>query len=393
MPILIVGLSTRAIAQSAIRGGYDVITVDAFGDRDQRALVPNYALQRDLHVPFSARALLEASIGLGCDSVAYTSSLENHPDVVTELARDRKLLGNSPGVLAQVRDWATLRAVCDEEGMPCATTLLPGEESKADPTRPWLVKPVRSGGGRGIRPWRGEPLDADHVLQNRVDGRPASAAFVADGKRSVLLSLTEQLIGREELGGRGFTWCGNILPLTLRAGRDADVALRSAVRTAARLTRRFGLRGLNGLDLIVADDEDSEPVPYLVEVNPRYTASMELVDWAYGLSAFHLHVRSFDRELPVCSLAEPIKGDGFRGKAVVYAMQDVAMPNTAVWQRLGRRDIPFSGDKIAAGHPICTVMAEGKSRTACWRKLVDEAERVRESLIPLPPSADRKRWQ
>ena len=33
--ILILGLSTRAIAESAVRGGYNVITLDYFGDRDQ----------------------------------------------------------------------------------------------------------------------------------------------------------------------------------------------------------------------------------------------------------------------------------------------------------------------------------------------------------------------
>lgn len=390
MRILIVGLSTRSIAESAVRAGYDVITIDAFGDRDQRSLVRNYALQRDFHVPFSATGLLEASVGLDFDAVAYTSSLENQAEVVAELARGGKLLSNSPRVLRKVRDWAELRAACREEMIPYATTFLSGEESEAEPADAWLVKPVRSGGGHGIRLWDGEPLDADHVLQIRIQGRPASASFVADGERSVLLGLTEQLIGREELGGDGYTWCGNILPLALRKGRDVDVALQSAGRTATRLTRRFGLRGLNGVDMVVADDADGWPVPYLVEVNPRYSASMELVDWAYGLNAFDLHVRSFAGELPDFSLADTIKHGGFRGKAVVYATEDVAMPNTVGWQRTGRRDIPFSGDRIAAGHPICTVLAQGESRSACWRKLVDETQRVRETLIPLPPSTDRE---
>jgi predicted ATP-grasp superfamily ATP-dependent carboligase len=45
--ILVVGLSTRAIAESAVRGGHRVVTLDYFGDRDQRALVENHALLRD----------------------------------------------------------------------------------------------------------------------------------------------------------------------------------------------------------------------------------------------------------------------------------------------------------------------------------------------------------
>ena len=88
--ILIAGLSTRAIAESAVRGGYEVITLDYFGDRDQKELVENYSLMRDFHLGFSAEDLLTASRQLDFEAVVYISNLENHPDVVEELAQDRK---------------------------------------------------------------------------------------------------------------------------------------------------------------------------------------------------------------------------------------------------------------------------------------------------------------
>ena len=52
------------------------------------------------------------------------------PEVVEELRQGRVLLGNTPGVLRQVRDWRTLRAFCYEEGIPSPTTLLSGEEKE-----------------------------------------------------------------------------------------------------------------------------------------------------------------------------------------------------------------------------------------------------------------------
>jgi len=122
MRILVTGLSTRAIAESAAQGGHQVVTLDYFGDRDQRAMVENYALLRDFDLPFSAGSLLQASRTLDFDcrpplrgrlaAVVYISNLENHPGVVEELARGRVLLGNAPDVLRQVRDWRTLRAFC-----------------------------------------------------------------------------------------------------------------------------------------------------------------------------------------------------------------------------------------------------------------------------------------
>ena len=380
MQILIVGLSTRAIAESAVQSGYDVVTLDYFGDRDQRAIVRNYALQRDFDLPFSPQALLEASHELQFDAIVFTSSLENHPEVVEELGRGRRLLGNPPSVLREVRDWSKLRAVCDVEEIPSPTTLLPGEEKEADPEISWLRKPVRSGGGHDVAVWSGQSLDQVHVLQERLEGRPASAAFVADGRRSVLIAVTEQLIGREALGARGYTWCGNIFPLTLPSSEGVNDVLRSVERTVERLTRRFGLRGVNGMDFVVADGPDGRPQPLLVEVNPRYTASMELVERAYGLSMFDLHVRSFDGELPAFSPGETLEHPGFHGKGILYAERDVVMPRTDTWRSRGRRDIPFSGEEIETGHPICTVLAQGESRDLCWSHLAAGAEGVRQEL-------------
>lgn len=378
--ILITGLSTRAIAESAVRGGHQVVTLDYFGDRDQRALVENHALLRDFALPFSAEALLQASHRLDFEAVVYISNLENHPEVVGELARGRVLLGNAPVVLHQVRDWRTLRAFCREAGISCPTTLLPGEEKEADLTVRWLCKPVRSGGGHGIRPWAGETLGEAHTLQEYIEGRPASAAFVADGQRSVLIGLTEQLIGRGELGARGFTWCGNILPLALPPA-EGVIVLEAVERMAARLTRRFGLQGVNGVDLVVADGPKGRPCPFLVEVNPRYTGSMELVERAYGLNVFSLHLEALAGRLPDFSLAEHLRPQGqYFGKGIVYARRTVIMPETVGWTEQGRRDVPFPGEQIKAGHPVCTVLAEGEGREACWNHLLAGVEAVRQEI-------------
>jgi predicted ATP-grasp superfamily ATP-dependent carboligase len=378
MRVLIAGLSTRAIAESAAHSGHQVVTLDYFGDRDQRAQVENYALLRDFGLPFGAEALLQANRRLAFEAVVYISNLENHPAVVEELARGRLLLGNEAATLRQVRDWRTLRTFCREAGIDCPRTLLAGEEREAEPAGHWLCKPVASGGGHGIRPWNGQPLDQDHLLQATVEGRAASAAFVADGQRCVLLALTEQLIGREALGARGTTWCGNILPLVTDSGGEA--ALLDKVETiATQLVRRFGLKGVNGIDLVVVEGPSMQPTPFLVEVNPRYSASMELAERAYGLGIYEIHVESFRGRLPAFTLPATLPGL-FLGKGIVYARRAVTVPQTKDWVRRDRRDIPFPGDQIEAGHPVCTVFAQGETRAECWDHLVAAAEAVRQEI-------------
>lgn len=378
MRTLVIGLSTRAIAESAVRGGDGVFTLDYFGDQDQKALVENYSLLRDYGLPFSAENLFKVSRDLKFDSVVYTSNLENHPELVTLLAQRSVLLGNPPSVLRRVRDWRILRQVCHEEKIPCPVTLLPGEEREADPAVHWLYKPIRHGGGHAIRSWGGEPMDESHVLQAYLDGRPGSMAFAADGQRSVVIGLTEQLIGRKELGAKRFRWCGNIIPLkTTPSEQDAFFGVLE--RMAAGLTHRFGLRGVNGADFVVAEGPDGLPCPFLVEVNPRYTASMELVELAYGLNVFSVHLDAMAGRLPDFSLEAHLEGL-YAGKGVLFAQKDVTMPETEGWVKCGRRDIPFPGERIEAGHPVCTVLAEGEGREACLNNLLASAGAVRREI-------------
>jgi predicted ATP-grasp superfamily ATP-dependent carboligase len=383
MRILIVGLSTRAIAESAVRGGYNVVTLDYFGDRDQKELVENYSLIRDFQLGFSARALFTASRSLSFDALVYISNLENHPAVVEKMAQSQALVGNTPQTLRQVRHWPTLRSFCLKEGIAFPPTIFADEDRPKGRGR-WLRKPVRSGSGHGISFWSGEPLDEGHLLQGHIKGLDCSAAVVADGQNCVLLGVTEQLIGREELGARGFTWCGNILPLALPS-QELGPLLGAVEDMAAKLTLRFGLRGVNGFDFVLARCE-GRLFPYLVEVNPRYTASMELIEWAYGINVFDLHVRSFDGKLPSFSLGENVHRPGFYGKGIVYAREDVVMPETAGWRAKGRRDIPFPGEKIEALHPICTVLAQGESRDDCWSRLLMAADAVRQERSPVSVS-------
>jgi hypothetical protein len=375
---LIVGFSTRAIAESAVRSGAQVSTLDYFGDSDQRAIVENRSLLRDLGSPFSPQALLDASRNLAGDGLVYISSLENHPAIVEQLSSGRKLLGNPPETLRQVRDPETLRSFCCRAGLPFPATWLSGEEGKASGNGRWLRKPVRSGGGHDIEWWDGTPLDKDHLLQQYVEGTPASASFVANGSSSVLIGMSEQLIGQEGFGKKGFTWCGNILPVEVKP--DQWQPLLQAVQTMAdQLTQRFGLCGANGIDLVITHGPAGSLLPVLIEVNPRYTASMELVEMEYGLDVFSLHVRAAGGILPEVSLLH--RGErSFAGKAIVFADRTAFMPDTRTWRARDRRDIPYPGEEVQCGHPICTVLARGPSRLDCLNGLLRAAGAVRQDV-------------
>ena len=361
MRILIAGLTTRALAESAVRAGAAIVTVDYFGDLDQARLCETHSL-RERGRGYSAAAVLEVARELRYDAVVYGGALENHPGVVAELARDRGLLGNAPDTLRRVRDPRALFRHLAELGFAVPDTRFATDPLPA--TGKWLLKPARGGGGQGVRVWEGQRPTSSQILQELVEGVSASASFAADGRRSVVLGWTEQLHVP-----RGFRYAGNLMPLEGPAAVHEEV---TAIADA--LTQEYGLRGLNGFDFILRGDR-----PVVLEVNPRYCASMELVERACRVSVFALHLAACQGELP----ARLTEGLGVWGKAIVYATRTVAVPDTTGWLDQGVRDVPHPGQVIRAGHPICTVLAWGSTRPVCEAGLRSEAARIRAACAPV----------
>ena len=85
------------------------------------------------------------------------------------------------------------------------------ERSERLRSNDWLLKPLSSGGGHGIRPWRRTTVPKGCYLQQRIDGRPGSVVFVAADGRAVPLGVSRQLIGDQRFGAGGVRYCGSIL--------------------------------------------------------------------------------------------------------------------------------------------------------------------------------------
>lgn len=371
--VLLAGVSTRGFAESAARAGYEVVAVDGFGDLDLRACAAEVRVAHG-DGRFSAREAARAARAIPCDAVAYTAPFENHPPAVRALAQARALWGNPPRVLARVRNPYEIARVLASNGH--RTAAVRTRRPPAHGQRRWLLKPRASGGGSGITRWRpGQRVSADRYLQERIVGVPGSIVFASDGRRITPLGVSRLLVGDRAFGATGFRYCGNIL---WRQGasiwRPGGPELSLAVWMAEEVARRFGLVGVNGVDFVVHGRR-----PYLIEVNPRYTASMELIEQACGLSIFQVHVDACTGRLAP-SYPEVLRvweGDDAFGKAVVYAKRDVIVGETRAWlEDDGVRDIPISGQRIVRGAPVCTVFARGEDPELCYSALVRRAAAV-----------------
>jgi len=409
--LIIIGASARAAAQSAVRAGFHVFAADLFADEDLRAIATAVRI-RDY-----PRGLLAAAERFPPGPFIYTGGLENHPEILAAISKTRPLLGAGPVLLSQVRDPVTLFSALAAAEIPCPATRL--EPPPADDPLPWLVKPLRSCGGSGVRPWRPEDAEAaalagreiapaigrgkrrlraerrgfhdngpfpdrwsgppkPAVFQQWLAGTPVSAAFLGAGGAARLLGTFRQLIGVPWTGARGFQYAGAILHRSMPGAGEPDVeADRQWRRIGEVIVRRFGLTGLFGVDAI-----DFAARLFALEVNPRWTASMELIDRAgmreTGESLISLHVQGCrgdaigvyrrgraepaEQPTPACS-----------AKAVLYATRPLVVGER--FQELAREsneqerwgafaDLPTCGTRINPSQPFCTVFSEGPNEEA-----------------------------
>jgi predicted ATP-grasp superfamily ATP-dependent carboligase len=355
--VLVVGFSARALGRSALAAGFDVVTLDGFGDRDLLERAPRPAAHRTVR-PFTPGRAAAAGAAMAAGAVTYASNLENHPRALARLAAGRPILGNAPATLARVRHPARLATAWQAAGVP-APRLADGAPDGG--TR-WMLKPRRGGGGRGVRPWTpGESVSRHEYLQELVDGVPGSLVFLADGRDVAPVALTRQLVGDPRFGGWGCCYVGNTLASrACPAFDDQPAVYASALRAAEAATAAFGLVGLNTVDFMARDG-----VAWPIEVNPRPGASVELAERALGVPLFAAHVEASLGLLPAPG-HDPLGWTRVPGKAVLYATRaftvrggDRALLSADV------ADISADGERIPAGGPVCTVFAQAASHDAC----------------------------
>lgn len=371
---IVVGASARAFAESAARAGWLVHAADMFGDTDLRSI----AIEA-VRVASYPRDLPDAVSRFPVAAVVCTGALENHPAVIEALARDRPLAGCDPRAIRGVRDPGRLATVVRDAGLSFPDTITSSTGLSTDGS--FLVKPRASAGGRGIRPWRGAAASDDSrdiLWQRFVRGTPWSAAWIAGRGRATLVGASRPLRGGGWCGCRRFAYCGSIdvptaaLPVDLR---------RSFEALGARLTAAFGLVGAFGSDVIVTAAGDV----HVLEVNPRPTASMELVERATGwsLAAAHLAART-DGAGP----SPAATADGVWGKAIAFVPRGPiagALPRILAaadpWTRADGAsaiaDIPAADAPLVPGTPLLTVFARGPNRAAVAAELRSRVTRLR----------------
>jgi predicted ATP-grasp superfamily ATP-dependent carboligase len=356
--LIILGASARAAAASAVHAGMRPWCCDLFADLDLQAMAVVHRCPRQAY-PHGMLAILEAAALPARIPVLLTGAMENDPQLIATLEAQRPLLTSSALAVRAVRDPEALPRLVPGSGLRfCPAQVGPGVVTPQDAHR-YLIKPQR---GRGpIRfATAGEPVAADAFVQRYVSGRTLSAVYVGGPSGARLFGATQQLVGEPVFATRSFRYCGSIGPIDV-GGQLGEVWRH----LGHELHRAFGLRGVFGVDAVLDHNGDLWPV----EVNPRYTAGVEVLERAVGRS-----VLAPDRG--AASVLGAARGPQF-GKAIVYASETMRAPDVRAMFGSDRvADVPVPGEIIEAGWPVCTLLAQGPARDVCMDRLAAMGRRL-----------------
>lgn len=373
--LYVIGATTRAIADMARRAGFSVGCFDAYCDLD---LVENNAFSQAIDLrdcvpgiaPEDFRRIVDRTPWL------YAGPIENAHEWLEAAAEKTTLWGNSADTCRALRDPFALSDYLRSSGSPIR---MPETRRIADRPRglnQWLCKPLRGAGGWEVcrarkilhRFSQRGGKDRESYWQKFVPGPTYGATIASDGRNAVILGLCESRSGSP---GRPFAYESSIGPIR---GRRVNRLMPVLADLASRMAEAFVIKGLWNLDLAFSVRTDRW---FLLEVNPRPSASMEVLEMAAHVPLISLVRDIFGGRSDWAESAHRIRlaidAVEFRFKKnVVYVpRKTVVTANFRHIPRLGpehgewpappwfryHADIPHPGTVIASGEPKWTIVS------------------------------------
>lgn len=407
----ILGFSARALAKACRDAGFSVIALDHFLDHDLNELTQG-----------SFRLRQWPNILDGCH---WLNKLPTRAPLLlsggTESAEVRQQLnclgavcGPTSEQLSKLRDfkfWSAAAEACgfrfpstqelrvvprglDEQGFPPDGVVSARERPKK------IRKRLNSSGGLGISPvdLQNEGVvkgQSNEVQQAFIEGRSLGVSCILANHGSHFAGMTSSFGSGEWPGPLEFIYRGSWGPLPVSEGLSQKFE-----KIGDYVNRHTGLLGWLQMDFI--EDTDSEL--WLLEMNPRWAAGMEvLLDAGINLVPAHLNAFYGDRyskalvnsrdgqAVPSGKIVSSAPRQYF-AKAIVYADNDLELSYTDLnrlytYSRKRIADLPaIDGEdhslQILAGHPVLTLKAsaEGSEPEEARQTLLVKLGEIQESL-------------
>ncbi len=250
----------------------------------------------------------------------------------------------------------------------------------------FILKPLQGSGGLGIFLLNNESCDElkqvneiyenisleNYILQEYIEGTNVSSSVLSSHNARKNL-INSRLITEHDLGNESYEYSGNILPLDENSFRmfndkrteiNADELNDEMKNTSEDLIKQFNLIGSNGVDYIL--DKDGELK--VIEINPRFQGTYELVESSLGINLLDAHIKACEGE--IIEIPNPSQ---YSIKKIIYARKQVNIGNLNIPNVY---DIPYEGVKIEKDQPLVTIISSNDD----LKTAIDDAEIAEEKV-------------
>ncbi|MBT8507768.1 ATP-dependent carboligase [Methanomicrobiaceae archaeon CYW5] len=354
--VLIAGFATRHVVQSAWRAGYEVCAIDHFCDQDLTWYAKEWSIFEELdQIP----SLIEDYINrYPIDAIITTSGAET-------IAGDPRFCGTPPDIAGRFLDKSRIQEFFLETGIPAPAVLPEG-------VYPAFIKPLNGAGGwrnslvrteAEEEAWRELWPDDPYIRQTPISGTPCSVSCIANGTEARAIAVNEQFM-RGGDGERAFGFAGACTPFaTEETEALADIA--------ERIVTASGCVGSVGVDFIVSEDGI-----YAIEINPRFQATLDIVEESLARSVFDLHLDACRGRIPP---VRPLPA-GYVARTILFADHDLRVGDDLKHLAPAVADIPWKGTEIEEGSAVISVYGRGSSRDEALSLLDKTITQVREYM-------------
>lgn len=398
--ICLMGASCRAAAQAAARAGCTrILAWDDFLDADLLEIAQARSLADFPEDSPQGLAELQGIPLLLC------GGMENRPDFIRRRIDQGMLCGVTGDMLRQLRSFESWQRWASESRIGWPMTVQDLSDPRLDSVRSesWMLKPVGRAGGVHVRAIAslegldrvanlgldpGSPTSDLWYLQQYVPGISIGVSYCTGSNenpesneppRTRIVGIARSILSEELEAPLPWIYRGSLSPYSV-----SPSVFASLERFAKTVAQSTGIRGLWQADFQI----DPNGQLWLLEINPRWSASMELHELLQGYSWITEHVRILcdgaSKRVP-----SPGSPAGQQiAKGIVYAPHGMHL-SVAQVDRLWRSgwhgtlreletaefclaDIPQSdplGVDFAEGMPIVTVLVAGEKNADLLEKI------------------------
>ena len=219
--------------------------------------------------------------------------------------------------------------------------------------------------------------DSYFLVQEFIHG-PNISSSVLGGKNEAKAIINSRMLTEADFNIKNsFKYCGNIVPLDINTLKQFNnnnnsfnkkmIKTKNINEVSEDLITNFKLLGSNGVDMIINNDKI-----YIIEINPRFQGTYELVENVLNINLLESHIKACNNE----SIHIP-NPKGYSIKRIIYSKERVMIGDLAIYNVY---DIPYEGVIIEKDQPLATVITHENQLSNAMNKLEIANKNIRKRI-------------